>query len=245
MSSFFTSMEPPVVLGAPLTADAHAGVDGGAEPPEVAELGVDDRRRLEDGVPLAEERILVARAEDDRRDDREPEPAAGRVQEPELRVNLDVTQALVAERPLLRGVRARILRAAVPGDDTHRDDDPELYAQVGELREPHRALQRRAQQGVDDELGRLRGVAHVPAVEHQRTPGVRGDEAERELELPQDRRRVHGDEPFRVHRRPENLQVDRGVCELGVSRGGEAGEGREHGGLDQPSTWANDHEHLR
>src|SRR6185437_14771458 len=69
-------------------ADAHAAVDRGPEASQVADLGVEDDAGLEDRLPLAEERLLVPRREDDRRDDRQAQPVAGGVHQADLRMHL-------------------------------------------------------------------------------------------------------------------------------------------------------------
>ena len=113
----------------------------------------------------------------------------------------------------------------LPGQDRERHDEAELEAEVGELREPHAPPAATAGPGVDRER-RLAADHPVPGT--QRLARVGGDEAEGEVALPQDRRGVDGDEPLRVHRRAEDLQIDRRVRELlGLGTGGEAGQGRE------------------
>ena len=165
-------------------ADAHAAVDRRAEAAEVTELRVDDGGRLEDRLPLAQERVLVARRQDDRRDERQAQPVAGRVHQPDLRVDLQVAESLRGEGPVLRPRRGLIARRALPRHDRHREDDPELEAEVRQVREADRRLQRRRDQVVHRELVLLRrrstcrsapaACARRPSRDRTRGPPARG-----------------------------------------------------------------------
>ena len=223
--------------------DPHPAVDRRPEAPEVAELRVDDGGRLEDRLPFAEERLLVAGRQDDRRDDRQAQPVAGGVHQPDLGMDLQVADPLRGEGPVLRPHRGLIAGRALPRHDGQRQDHPELEAQVRQVGEADRRLQRRHHQGVHGELGRL-GAGH--AIQHQRLARVGRDEAEGEIPLPENSRGVDGDEPFRVHRRAEDLEIDRRNLQLGLGGRDEAGHGRcDDGRLDQTPAWASEHEHLR
>jgi len=80
-----------------MAADARPAVDGGPESPQIPELGVENGGGLEDGLAFPHEAVLVAGGQDHRRDDGEPEAAAGGVQEADLRMDLQVTGTLVRE----------------------------------------------------------------------------------------------------------------------------------------------------
>ena len=162
-------------------------------------------------------------AEDDRRHDREAEAAAGRVQEAQLGVDLDVAEALVGERPLASSVLAvppsslGVLRPATTPIGTMM---PSSAPRCGRLRKPTAACSDGRTRVSTENVFVCVGAPNMPgAGEPQRPARVRGDEPEREVPLAQHRRRVHGDEALRVHRGAENLQIDGRVLKLGVRLG--------------------------
>ena len=156
-----------------VAADLDARVDAGAETAEVAELRVDDHAGREDGLALAQERVLVAGRQDDARDHRDAEAGARGVEQPDLRVDRDVAQALLREGvDLVVDVgrrRARVGRIAAAVEHRHRHDHAQLEAEVRELGQADGALQRRRDDVVDREavvLGRRPEL--LGAVQHQR-----------------------------------------------------------------------------
>jgi hypothetical protein len=171
--------------------------------PPLTSESVDDELGPQRHLAFAQESLRVARRHVQREEQAEPDGILRGIEEARLGVEADVTDVLAGEREIVVVVRVRRvgeLGRARPEHDVHR----QRHAELDPFIEADGELQLRRQVVLDVELVALAGqVEHVVR--------ERADEAEREVEVAEDLRRVYGDIALRIDRGPKILQRERGL----------------------------------